>query len=120
MTGPGPPAARPATQEAAAAGVARQEKTKLKLSSRVKIVNSVSNGSGYIRRRDAELFLAQGRAVHVGKFAGHDHLRLLKAHPQNHAAAACAAGGYDSIDAGFMWGAAFSGGAKVWKAQKGK
>jgi len=86
-----PPAARPVTREAAAAGVARQTKTKLKLSSRVKIVNSVSNGSGYIRRRDAEFFLAQGRAVHVGQFAGQDHLRLVETHPQNQNAALQAA-----------------------------
>jgi len=87
----GPPAARLATQEAAAAGVARLAKTTLKLSSRVKIVNSVSNGSGYIRRRDAEFFLAQGRAVHLGKFAGQDHLRLVETHPQNQNAALQAA-----------------------------
>ena len=83
-----PPAAiRPATQEAAAAGVARQTKTTPRLSSRVKIVNSVSNGPGYIRRRDAEFFLAQGRAFHLGKFAGQDHLRLIETHPQNQNAA---------------------------------
>jgi hypothetical protein len=104
MSGVAPPA-RPASHEAAAAGVARQPK--MKLSSRVKIVNSVSNGSGYIRRRDAEFFLAQGRAVHVGKFADHDHLRLLKAHPQNQTAALDAARedqkGFDQYRGGFVF-----------------
>jgi hypothetical protein len=88
----GPPAARGAvTQEPAAAGVAREAKTTLKLSSRVKIVNPVSNDRGFIRRRDAEFFIAQGRAIHVGKVADRDHIRLIEAHPQNKAAARLAA-----------------------------
>lgn len=84
----GPPAARGAApQEPAAAGVAREANTTLKLSSQVKIVNSTSNGSGYIRRRMAATFLALGRAVHVGRVDGRDHIRLIETHPQNQAAA---------------------------------
>ena len=91
----GPPAAQPANQVAAAAGVARQPKTTLKLSSRVKIVNNSSNTSGCIRRRDAEFFLAAGRAVYAGRdpATGRDHLRLVETHPTNRAdalEAACA------------------------------
>jgi hypothetical protein len=74
----------------AAAGVVRKKPTR-KLSSRVKVVNSVSNGSGDIRRRDAEFFLSQGRAVHVGRFAGQDHIRLVENHPLNRTAALRAA-----------------------------
>ena len=44
-----PPGARPGT-EAAAAGVVRQATPTPELSSRVKVVNSVSNGAGFIRR----------------------------------------------------------------------
>jgi hypothetical protein len=79
--------------EAAAAGVARQPKTTLKLSSRVKIVNNSRNTSGCIRRRDAEFFLAAGRAVYAGRdpLTGRDHLRLVETHPQNQHAALQAA-----------------------------
>lgn len=81
-----PPAARPVSQEAAAAGVARQ-KTPLKLSSRVKIVNNSCNTSGCIRRRDAEFFLAAGRGVYAGRdpATGRDYLRLVETHPTNRA-----------------------------------
>jgi hypothetical protein len=87
----------PAMRLAAAAGVARSESpaaptVAAKLSSRVKIVNSVSNGSGFVRRRDAEFFIASGRAVHAGKDAvGRDQIRLFDEHAQNRAAARRAA-----------------------------
>jgi hypothetical protein len=83
----GLPASGPAPQEAAAAGVARQMKTTLKLSSRVKIVNNSRNTSGCIRRRDAEFLLAAGRAVYAGRdvATGRDYLRLIETHPTNRA-----------------------------------
>jgi hypothetical protein len=88
-----PAAARPATQEAAAAGVARQVKTMPNLSSRVKIINNSSNTSGCIRRRDAEFFLAAGRAVYAGRDpeTGRDYLRLVETHPRNRTDALLAA-----------------------------
>ena len=53
----------------------------------MKAVNSVSNGAGCIRRRDAEHFLAEGRAVYVGREAGRDLIRLVESHPKNRTAA---------------------------------
>jgi hypothetical protein len=105
-----PPAAtQPATQEAAAAGVARQAKTTLKLSSRVKILNNSRNTSGCIRRRDAEFFLAEGRAVYAGRdpMTGRDHLRLVETHPTNRADALEAVredqNGFDQYREGFVF-----------------
>ncbi len=99
------PGARPGT-EAAAAGVVRQATPTPELSSRVKVVNSVSNRAGFIRRRDAEHFLAEGRAVHVGREAGRGLIRLGESHPKNRAAAIEAArrdqNGFDEHRDGFV------------------
>ena len=110
-----PPGARPGT-EAATAGVVRQATPTPRLSSRVKVVNSVSNGAGCIRRRDAEHFLAEGRAVYVGREAGRDLIRLVESHPKNRTAAIEAArrdqNGFDEHRDGFvLWngGAGFLG-----------
>ncbi len=78
----------PATQSAAA-GVARQIRPTPKLSSRVRGLGNISNGPGLIRRRDAEFFLANGRADYIGPDQdGHDLIRLIRSHPMNLAAEA--------------------------------
>src|SRR5271154_3969712 len=69
------------TQESAA-NVVQKARTTLKLSSRVQIANSVSNGSCYIRRRFAEC-ISRGGEPYVGKFASGDHFRLIETHPKN-------------------------------------
>lgn len=88
----GPPASSASIHESAAAGVAR-ERESLKLSSQVHVVNSVTNDSRFIRRRDAEFFLAHGRAEYVGRFGDRDQIRLIMTHPKNRSAARFA--GYD-------------------------
>jgi len=85
-----PPPSLRTLDQPATAGVVRTQPSR-KLSSRVKVVNSVSNDAGYIRRRDAEHFLSQGRAVYVGRYAGQDHIRLVESNPVNRAAAKRAA-----------------------------
>jgi hypothetical protein len=81
----------PSFSNSAAAGVARSESPAAKLSSQVKVINSASNGARFIRRRDAEFFIATGRAVHMGKHAGRDQIRLVGSHPRNRSAARQAA-----------------------------
>lgn len=97
-----PPASRPAIQEAAGAGP-RGKGTARKLSSYVRVVNAPWNGSGYIKRKKAEFYLREGRAVLAGS-ARHpdrdqmiDQLRLIASHPDNVRAAKTAAVGYKAI-----------------------
>jgi hypothetical protein len=56
------------------------------VSSKVKVLNPVSNGRGIIRRVDADHYVREGRA----EWAGPDQLRLNLSHPRNVAAAALA------------------------------
>ncbi len=60
---------------------------------RVKVVNSIWNGAGTIRRKKAEYYVSLQRAEWVGP----DQVRMLMAHPENRAAAAKAAFGYEAI-----------------------
>jgi hypothetical protein len=60
-----------------------------KVSKTVKVVNSVTNDRGLIRRKDAEFFVNEKRAEWVG--AGQDQIRLIMSHPKNQAAARRAA-----------------------------
>lgn len=90
MTGPW--VARPKTQEADGAGPRGSEKPKV-LSAYVRVVNAVWNGSGYIKRKKAEHYVKEARAV----FVAPDQLRLIQGHPRNLAATASAAAGYESI-----------------------
>jgi hypothetical protein len=62
------------------------------VSAKAKVVNAVWNGSYEVRRKTANHFVAEGRAVWVGR----DQLRLLLTHPKNQAAAARAAKGYQA------------------------
>jgi hypothetical protein len=69
----------------------------------VRVVNAAWNGSGYIKRKKAEFYVKEGRAVFVGS-ARHpdrdemiDQLRLIDSHPDNIKAAATAALGYEAI-----------------------
>jgi hypothetical protein len=97
-----PPAAQPATQEAAGAGP-RGKGTARKLSAHVRVVNAVWNGSGYIKRKKADFYVKEGRAVFVGSVRHPDRdemidqLRLIESHPDNVRAATTAATGYESI-----------------------
>jgi hypothetical protein len=98
-----PPASRPETQEAAGAGP-RGKETAGKLSSHVRVVNSPWNGSGFIKRKKADLYVMKGRAVFVGRVRHPDRdelieqLRLIESHPENIRAAARAAAGYEAIN----------------------
>jgi hypothetical protein len=97
-----PPAERSATQEAAGAGP-RGKKTARTLSSHVRVVNPVWNGSGFIRRKKADFYVKGGRAVFVGSVRHPDRdemidqLRLIESHPDNVRAATTAAAGYEAI-----------------------
>lgn len=64
-----------------------------KRSYRVKVVNSIWNGAGTIRRKKAEHYVSLQRAEWVGP----DQVRMVMSHPDNQAAAAKAAVGYEAI-----------------------
>jgi len=83
----------PAPQEAAGAGP-RGRSTESKLSSHVRVVNSPWNGSGFIKRKKADRYVKDGRAV----FVGTDQLRLIESHQKNLAAATRAGAGYEAIE----------------------
>ena len=87
------PPGKPPTQEADGAGP-RGRKTERKLSSHIRVVNSPWNGSGFIKRKKADRFVKEGRAV----FVGTDQIRLMESHPKNLAAATKAAAGYEGVD----------------------
>ena len=86
------PAWRPENEGAAGAGPLGTENDG-RQSVRVKVVNPVWNGSGYIERKTANFYVAEGRAV----FVGDDQLRLIASHPKNKAASWRAATGYERI-----------------------
>jgi hypothetical protein len=56
----------------------------VEVSSKIKVVNSVWNGPGVIKRKVAEYYVAEGRAV----FVSERQIRLVESHPKNQAAAA--------------------------------
>jgi hypothetical protein len=85
-----PPSVRP-IQEAVGAGPL--SKMMPRLPAHIKVVNSVWNGSGYIRRKTALYYVMQGRA----EFLADGQLRLIKTHPRNRAAAHRAAKGYEDV-----------------------
>lgn len=58
-----------------------------KLPANVKVVNSVWNGNGMIKRKVADFYVAERRAEWVAD----DQIRLVMSHPKNQAAAARAA-----------------------------
>jgi hypothetical protein len=60
--------------------------------SSVQVVNSVWNGSGYIKRKVADYYAGEGRAEWIGS----GQLRLVMSHPKNIAAAERAAKAYTS------------------------
>ncbi len=60
------------------------------MSKKVKIVNSVTNDRGFIRRKDAEFFVKEKRAEWADRLDG-DQIRLILSHPKNQAAARRAA-----------------------------
>ena len=88
----GPPAIMPETQEADGAGPRGSEKPK-RLSAYVRVVNAAWNGAGYVKRKKADHYVKEARAV----FVAPDQLRLIPSHPANRAAASSAASGYESI-----------------------
>ena len=85
-----PPSVWP-IQEAVGAGPL--SKMTPRLPGHIKVVNSVWNGSGYIRRKTALYYVMQGRA----EFLADGQLRLIEAHPKNRAAAHRAAKGYEDV-----------------------
>ena len=105
-----PAAAKVATQEAAGAGP-RGKKTARKLSPYVRVVNSVWNGSGFIKRKVADHYVAQKR----GAFVDTDRNQLLldMTHQANIAAAELASIGYKNVNARFKWFPSISDGATV-------
>ena len=64
------------------------------LAAKVRIVNSVSNGSGYIRRREVDHWIASGRAVWIGP----NDIRLIESHKANLTAKTESAKGYDEVE----------------------
>ena len=86
----GPPAKGP--NYAAEAGPLGARKTG-KLSSYVKVVNSVWNGSGYITRKKANQYVKLGR----GEFVGEEQFRLKEDNEANKAARSRAAIVYESL-----------------------
>lgn len=84
MSPPSTPAKNPVS---AGAGVPRNPPTQkpkpIVAAAKVRIVNSVCNESGFIRRRDAVFFVREGRAVELDV----NHIRLIESHPKNIAAA---------------------------------
>ena len=85
----GPPALRPAIQEAREASSRSNANTAHPY---VKVVNPVWNGHGYIKRKLANRYAAEGRGTFVDD--EQNQLRLDLSHPKNRAAAAKAADGY--------------------------
>jgi hypothetical protein len=91
-----------ALQEAAGAGP-RGKSTARRLSSYVRVVNAPWNGSGFIKRKKAEFYLKEGRAILAGSARDLnrdqmiDLLRLIDSHPDNVRAAQTAAVGYQAI-----------------------
>jgi hypothetical protein len=85
------------------------------MASRVQIVNSVRNGSDWLRRKDADYYVRTGRAIWVAD----TQIRLTAHHPKNIEAGAAAAFGYDTVPYAFHWSGGDSGGAVVMKTQKG-
>jgi hypothetical protein len=73
--------------------VSAENKPGSKRSYRVKVVNSIWNGPGTIRRKKAEHYVSVGRAEWVAP----DQVRMVTSHPENRAAAARAKEGYVSI-----------------------
>ena len=87
MNSPPSRVARPAVQEAVAAGPDGNPKP-----GRIPVVNSVWNRLRKLRRRDAEYYVANGRAKWVDK--DQSRLMLVESHPANIAAKNKAAAGY--------------------------
>lgn len=88
----------------------RGKKATQKLSPYVRVVNSVWNGTGLVKRKVAERYIADGRGNYVDD--GKEQMLLAMTHPANLAAARQAAVGYN-VNAGFEWRARASGGATV-------
>lgn len=88
----GPPVGRPETQGAAGPSPLGKE-VDGRRSAHVKVVNPVWNGSGYVKRKIANFYVAEGRAV----FIGDNQLRLITSHPKNKSASWRAAAGYERI-----------------------
>lgn len=96
----GPPIRRSGAQAAVGAGPLGE--TTAPKSAWVKVVNPVWNGSGFIKRKAAAFYIAEGRAELVGTIAGRDGnpqdlIRLIPSHPKNQAAARRSAQGYEAV-----------------------
>lgn len=101
---------RPEVQEADGAGP-RGTVDGPKLSPYVRVLNAVWNGSGFIKRKAADHYVAEKRGVFVNDQLS--QLRLDMTHPANLAAANRAGIGYLNADLEFEWRRGRSGGATV-------
>jgi hypothetical protein len=77
----------------------------------VRVVNAVWNGSGFIKRKVADHYVAEKRGVFVDDQLS--QLRLDMTHPANIAAAKRAGDAYLNADLEFEWRRRASGGATV-------
>lgn len=105
-----PPADQPVIQEARpriAGG------SKIRNPNYVRISNSYTNGSGLVRRREANHLVKQGRA----EWCGSGQVRL-NGHPANQAGRRAAAHGYEAVGDGFEWAPGRSDGATVMKTRR--
>jgi hypothetical protein len=74
------------------------------VSSKVQVTNPVWNGISAIRRKEADFYVAEGRALWVG-----DAIRLVDSHPKNVSAAARAVSWQDELAATDNGWAVFDG-----------
>jgi hypothetical protein len=82
----------------------------------VQVVNAVWNGSGFIKRKVANHYVADKRAAFLDTDC--KQLVLDMQHPANVAAAKRAAFGYNHINAGFKWFPSSSDGATVMMTER--
>lgn len=88
----GPPAVRPDIQELPGLVSGGMKAGK------VTVVNPPWNGSGRIKRKTADFYVNEGRAVWVGAGSPEPLLWMIESHPKNQAARLRAAAGYDATE----------------------
>jgi hypothetical protein len=74
-----------------------------RLSSRVLVVNSVTNGPRSLRRHNAEFLIGKQRAIYLGRSSDGQDQIALTLDPLNVTNAETAAAGYEDSGAGSPW-----------------